>query len=258
VNTENASLSNTLELLARLKTEMPEIWSRAEVVGKWIWLEFNVVPMKAVRDKLKDLGFHWNHERRCWQHPCGERRGRSGSDPRGRYPVIPATALELKETAVPVAPVIPKPAKEYKVVALRECPLPEGMHLCDTPENAADYWRASIATNPYYNPECECFAVIMLNTRRRVKGHQLISIGTLDTILVHPREVFRAAVIIAAASIVIMHNHPSGEPEPSEADIKVTRDLIRAGQLLKIEVVDHVIIGRPNFCSLRALGYFYS
>jgi len=59
---------------------------------------------------------------------------------------------------------------------------------------------------------------------------------------VHPREVFRSAVIVAAAAVVLMHNHPSGEPQPSEADIKVTRDLIRAGQLLKIEVLDHVIV----------------
>jgi DNA repair protein RadC len=65
-------------------------------------------------------------------------------------------------------------------------------------------------------------------------------------------------VIAAAAAIVLMHNHPSGEPQPSEADIKVTRDLIRAGQLLKIEVLDHVILGNPSHCSLRELGYFYS
>ena len=148
-------------------------------------------------------------------------------------------------------------SKEYKLVALRECPLPESMQICDTPEGAADYWRLTIATNPYFNPECECFAVLLLNTRKRVKGHQLISIGTLDTILVHPREVFRGAILAAASAVVLMHNHPSGEPQPSEADIKVTRDLIRAGQLLKLEVLDHVIMGNPNFCSLRALGYFY-
>lgn len=134
--------------------------------------------------------------------------------------------------------------------------IPEAMLLCDTPDKAADYWRMNVATNPYFNPDCECFAVLLLNTRRRVKGHQLITIGTLDTILVHPREVFRGAVIAAAAAIVVMHNHPSGEPQPSEADIKVTRDLIRAGQLLKIEVLDHVIMGNPNHCSLRELGYF--
>jgi DNA repair protein RadC len=106
------------------------------------------------------------------------------------------------------------------------------------------------------NQECECFAVLILNTRRRVKGFQMISIGTLDTILVHPREVFRGAMIAAAAAIVVMHNHPSGEPQPSEADIKATRDLIRAGQLLKIEVLDHVVVGNGNYCSLRELGYF--
>jgi DNA repair protein RadC len=83
----------------------------------------------------------------------------------------------------------------------------------------------------------------------------LLTIGTKDTLLVSVGEVFRTAVIMSAA-IICTHNHPSGEPEPSEADIKVTRDLIRAGQLLKIEVLDHVIIGRPNHCSLRELGYF--
>ena len=67
---------------------------------------------------------------------------------------------------------------------------------------------------------------------------------------------FRLAVITCAPALVLMHNHPSGEPVPSEADIKITRDLIRAGQLLKIEVLDHVIIGNPNHVSLRELGYF--
>jgi DNA repair protein RadC len=100
--------------------------------------------------------------------------------------------------------------------------------------------------------------VLLLNTRRRIKGHLLVATGTLDTILVHAREVFRPA-IVAAAAVVIMHNHPSGEPEPSEADIKVTRDLIRAGQLPKIEVLDHVIVGAGDKrTSLRELGYFYS
>ena len=148
--------------------------------------------------------------------------------------------------------------KEFKVVALRECATPEHMQICDTPQLAADYWRMHIATSPQFNAECECFVVLLLNTRRRVKGHQLLSIGTMDTILVHPREVFRSAVIAAAAAIVIIHNHPSGEPQPSEADIKVTRDLVRVGQLLKIEVLDHVIMGNPNHCSLRELGYFYN
>jgi hypothetical protein len=63
--------------------------------------------------------------------------------------------------------------KEFKVVALRDCPVPEEMKICDTPDTAADYWRLHVATNPYFNPECECFVALMLNTRRRVKGHAL-------------------------------------------------------------------------------------
>ena len=78
----------------------------------------------------------------------------------------------------------------------------------------------------------------------------------MDTILVHPREIFRVAIATAASSVLVMHNHPSGESSPSDADVKVTRDLIRAGQLLKIELVDHVVIGNGNFSSLRSLGYF--
>ena len=145
--------------------------------------------------------------------------------------------------------------QEFKVMSLRECPIPSEMLVCETPRQVVDYWRLHIATAPHFNPECECMAVLMLNTRKRVKGHQLLSIGTMDTILVHPREVFRCAIIAAAAVIVVIHNHPSGEATPSDADIKVTRDLIRAGQLLKIELIDHVVVGNQNHSSLRELGY---
>jgi len=110
----------------------------------------------------------------------------------------------------------------------------------------------------------ETFQALLLNTRRRLIREVQISDGTLDTLLVHPREVFKAAIAANAAAIVLVHNHPSGDPTPSEADIKVTRDLIRAGQLLKIEVLDHIIIGSPGrapakeYSSLRELGYFYA
>jgi DNA repair protein RadC len=147
--------------------------------------------------------------------------------------------------------------KEYKVVALRDCPVPEQMQICEEPQQVADYWRMHIATHPYFRPDCECLAVLMLNTRRRVKGHELVTIGTMDTILVDPRTVFRSVIIAGAAAIALIHNHPSHDPTPSQADIKVTGDLMRAGQLLKIDVVDHVIIGGTSHCSLRALGYCY-
>ncbi|MBI4663634.1 MAG: DNA repair protein RadC [Verrucomicrobia bacterium] len=130
--------------------------------------------------------------------------------------------------------------------------------LLDSPERIAGLLRDQ---NRSYT--VECFQVLLLNTRRRLIRIDQISHGTLDTILVHPREVFKLAIAANASAIVLVHNHPSGDPTPSEADIKVTRDLIRAGQLLKIEVLDHIILGsrteeRPrDFLSLRELGYFY-
>ncbi len=151
------------------------------------------------------------------------------------------------------------PAKphEFKVTALRECPSPESLQLCDTPDKAAAYWGMHFPPNPYFDPERENLGVLLLNTRRRIKGHQLVSIGTQDTLLVHAREIFRLAIITAANGVIVAHNHPSGDATPSEADIKVTRDLIRAGQLLRIELLDHVIVGQGNFTSLRALGSFF-
>jgi hypothetical protein len=151
----------------------------------------------------------------------------------------------------------PPQPQEWKIVSLRECPTPADIQLCETPEQAAAYWKMHITTHPYFNPECECLVVLILNTRRKIKGHYFVSIGTMDTILVHPREVFRLAIMASASAIALMHNHPSNESTPSDADIKVTRDLIRAGQLLKIEVLDHIVIGNPNHTSLRALGHFF-
>lgn len=150
-------------------------------------------------------------------------------------------------------------AHEFKLVSLRECPLPETLQMCDQPALAAKYWRENVTANPAFNGDVESFIVLLLNARRRIRGHVLVSIGTLDTILVHPREVFRPAIVGAASAIVLMHCHPSGDPSPSEADIRVTRELIRAGQILKLEVMDHVIVGAgESFTSLRELGYFYS
>ena len=131
--------------------------------------------------------------------------------------------------------------------------------VLDNPENVVRLVRAKNLLL-----ETEQFQVLLLNTRKRLIRAEKISDGTLDTILVHPREVFKNAIAANAASIVLVHNHPSGDPTPSEADIKVTRDLIRAGQLLKIDVLDHIIIGRAtqerpkDYMSLRELGYFYT
>lgn len=131
--------------------------------------------------------------------------------------------------------------------------------LLDTPERVADLLREE---NRCF--EVERFQVVLVNTRRRLLRVERLATGTLDTILVHPREVFRAAIVANAAAVILVHNHPSGDPTPSEADLRVTRDLIRAGQVLKIEVLDHIILGRRvaerprDYVSLRELGYFYS
>jgi len=101
-------------------------------------------------------------------------------------------------------------------------------------------------SHPYFNPEVECFVVLLLNVRRKIKGHVLVSMGIADSVIIHPRETFRAAIIASAHSIIIMHNHPSGEPNPSEADLRITRELVRSGQVLRIEVLDHVIVGNNN------------
>lgn len=128
--------------------------------------------------------------------------------------------------------------------------------LLDTPERVADYLREQ---NRAYT--VEIFQVLFLNTRRRLIAAENISQGTLDTILVSVREVFAPAIAKRASGLILAHNHPSGDPTPSVADIKVTRDLMRAGQLLQIQVLDHVILGkrtdeRPrDFLSLRELGY---
>ena len=131
--------------------------------------------------------------------------------------------------------------------------------VLDNPANVVALLRAKNLVK-----NVETLQVLCLNTRRRFIRVDEVIDGTIDTLLVHPREVFKTAIAANAAAVVLAHNHPSGDPTPSEADIKVTRDLIRAGQLLKIEVLDHVIIGRAtperpkDYASLRELGYFYS
>jgi DNA repair protein RadC len=143
---------------------------------------------------------------------------------------------------------------EWKVVSVRECPAPEYMQHIGTPADAANYWREHIATAPQFNADAECLAVLLLNTRLRVRGHHIASIGTLNEAMAAPREIFRVAVASASHAIVVMHNHPSGEPSPSEADRRFTRQLRDAGTVLRIEVSDHVIIGHNRHFSFRESG----
>lgn len=131
------------------------------------------------------------------------------------------------------------------------------MPVLDTPERVADLLREENRLRTV-----EELQVLLLNSRRRLLGVQIVMKGTLDSIPAHPREVFAAAISRRAAAVILAHNHPSGDPTPSLADIRTTHELIKAGRILRIEVLDHIIFGfrtdqRPrDYVSLRELGYF--
>jgi DNA repair protein RadC len=103
------------------------------------------------------------------------------------------------------------------------------------------------------NADREYFLILTLNTKNNVTGINVVSIGSLNASLVHPREVFKAAILGNAAAIICVHTHPSGDPTPSPEDQEITRRLVEAGKILGIEVIDHVIIG-DRWASLKERG----
>ncbi len=100
----------------------------------------------------------------------------------------------------------------------------------------------------------EQFRVVLLNTKNRMVGVELVSVGSLNESIVHPREIFKPAVRKSAAAVILAHNHPSGDPSPSPEDVDVTRRLIEAGRILGIEVLDHIVVGEERFVSMREAG----
>lgn len=100
----------------------------------------------------------------------------------------------------------------------------------------------------------EIFILVCLNTKNQINAIQEVSIGSLSSSIVHPREVYKLAILNNSASIAFMHNHPSGSTDPSQDDISITQKLIDAGKLLGINVLDHVIIGDENYFSLMEKG----
>jgi DNA repair protein RadC len=102
----------------------------------------------------------------------------------------------------------------------------------------------------------EHFLVLCLDTRNRLLNDRLVSMGSLDTSVVHPREVFKEAVSACAASVIFAHNHPSGDPEPSKEDIELTKRLVKAGEIIGIDVLDHIIVCDKSYLSLKARNLF--
>jgi len=100
----------------------------------------------------------------------------------------------------------------------------------------------------------EQFRGLYLNSRNKLIYDEVISLGTLNANLVHPREVFQPAVEFSAAAIIVAHNHPSGDPEPSEDDLEITKRLVEAGKIMGLEILDHLIIGKDKYVSLKGKG----
>jgi DNA repair protein RadC len=117
------------------------------------------------------------------------------------------------------------------------------------PEDVYRHFHASLRFVPH-----ERFLVVLLDGRHRVLRQEVVSQGTLTASLVHPREVFRTALREAAAALILVHNHPSGDPTPSPEDREITARLARAGEILGVRVLDHVVVAERGYCSLREEG----
>lgn len=119
------------------------------------------------------------------------------------------------------------------------------------PREAAQYLLPEYGARPV-----EQFGAVLLDTRHRVIRTAVLSVGSLDSTSVQPRDVFRQAVLASAAAVVLFHNHPSGDPEPSRDDVALTLRMVAAGELMGIRVIDHLVLGDGRYCSLKESGGF--
>lgn len=141
---------------------------------------------------------------------------------------------------------------EYKVMLVRDSnggAKATGKKKLSSPDDVAGVLKTYLD-----GADREHFCIALLDRKGHIIGLNTVSIGGLDSSIVHPREVFKPALILGAASIILCHNHPSGDTTPSKEDLEVTNRLIEAGKIMGIEILDHVIIGDDAFCSLKARG----
>jgi DNA repair protein RadC len=117
------------------------------------------------------------------------------------------------------------------------------------PRDAAAFLLPAFGSRP-----TEHFGVVLLDAKHRVLRTSIVAVGTLNTTVVQPRDVFREAMLGAAVAVVVFHNHPSGDPTPSPDDVELTRRLAAAGTLMGIDVVDHIVLGDVRYCSLKEMG----
>jgi len=137
----------------------------------------------------------------------------------------------------------------WKVRLVREGAVKATRHAVASAEDAA-----ALVASYLKGADREHCMIILLDARQRVIGINTVSIGTVSASIIHPREVFKPAILANASAVILAHNHPSGEPDPSEHDVDLTRRLIEAGKLLGIELMDHLILCEGAHLSLRASG----
>ena len=124
----------------------------------------------------------------------------------------------------------------------------------NSPENFRELWEKYVTASDWYDPDKEALVVFLLNSRYNCIGFNLVSLGGLTETSAHPREILRPAIAAAAHSIVIAHNHPSGDPTPSDADRRFTRRQREACETMGIPLLDHVVIGNGTYFSFREHG----
>ena len=134
---------------------------------------------------------------------------------------------------------------QVRVSMVREVQISNPKYICS--EGIAE----SEIAKDLLKSDREKFICLHLNTKNQLISFEVVSTGSLTASIVHPREVYKAAILANAASVVFMHNHPSGDPEPSLDDIEVTRRLVKAGEILGINILDHIVVAQKGYFSFR-------
>jgi DNA repair protein RadC len=137
----------------------------------------------------------------------------------------------------------------YRVQLIRDGSCKIAGRSCANPAKAVSLFRELVG-----DADREHLVAMFLNVHNRFLGVHTVAIGNLDTVVAHPREVFKAAILVNAASVILAHNHPSGECSPSDLDIAMTKEMVAVGNLLGIPVMDHIVVGQPGYASLLTLG----
>lgn len=201
------------------------------------------------------------------------RNGRPDSPPDTNASLSALSDVELLTTLFRASPVADAERAARRVVACEALGEPDAVRDDSIAVRAACEWRRRVREGPagrpavFDRPEVvllanqdlvgakrEHFAVLLLTTRYTLLKRVMISVGSLSASIVHPREVFRPAIRLAASAILVVHNHPSGDPRPSRDDVALTKRLVRSGVTIGVPVLDHVIVARDGFYSMREAG----